>query len=484
MSGWVAFRRMADTPATAGGMRVPGRWATLLVASLAVFVVTLNLSSLIAALPEVHQAFGLSPTGLQWVVNTYSLVYGGLLLLGGRASDIWCIKRTFIYGLAIFTLATLLCGLAGSGAMLIAGRGLQGVGAALVTPASLAMVNAAYTEPRGRLRAIGTWSAALAGGGGFGLFIGGAIAEHTTWRWVFLATVPATLIVWAIARWSLAPNPVRLKWSELDLPGSFAIVVATVGLVLGVVESESSGWTAPISWVSLLVAAAAFAVFLIIEARLAPRPLVPLAIFRQRSIWVGNVVMFVLPGVMLTTWFLIALFLEQGWGYSATQAGLALVPNAAVLVLGSQVSGRIAPRVGARVLVVGGLVIYAAGALWLSTISATGSYVADILGPTILIGLGFALALPAVAAGATLGVAPSDIGLVAGLVNATRQIGTSVGFGVLFTVALAGGTMAMTGDDVAAAFAVAIHRAFIVSTVILVAAAAVGLLAPSGTGRR
>ena len=462
----------------------PGRWATLLVACLAVFIVTLNLSSLIAALPEVHVAFGLSPTGLQWVVNSYSLVYGGLLLLGGRAADIWCIKRTFLYGLMIFTGATLLCGLAGSGAMLIAGRGLQGVGAALITPASLAMLNATYAEPRERLRAIGAWSAALAGGGGFGLFLGGAVAEHSNWRWVFLATIPVTLIIWAIARWSLAPNPVRLKWSELDLPGSFAIVVAVVALVLGVVESESSGWTSPISWVSLLVAAVAFGVFLLIEQRLSPKPLVPLALFRQRSIWVGNVVMFLLPGVLLTAWFLTSLFMEQGWGYSATQAGLALVPNAVMLVVGSQISGRLTPRVGARVLIIAGVTIDAVGAFWLSTINPRGSYLADILGPTLLLGLGFALALPAVASAATLGVDPSRIGLVAGLANATRQIGTAVGFGILFTIALASGTMAMTGDDLATGLAAAIERAFIAGGVILVLALCVGMFAPSEAKRR
>lgn len=421
--------------------RAAPAWVVVLAACAGQFLVVLDVSVVNVALPSMRAGLGLSVTGLQWVVNAYSIAFAGLLLLGGRAGDLFGHKRMFLIGLGLFTLASLAGGLAQAEWQLLAGRAVQGLGAAVLAPSTLTLLLAAVPEGPARGRTIATWSAVGAGGGAAGGLVGGVLTDALSWRWVLLINVPVGVLVLTAAALCLRESGPR-DARRLDLMGAALVTGGLAVLAYGIVQTESAGWTSARTLVPLLGGLALLSVFVLVEHR-AKVPLMPLGLFRPRSVWSANTGMFVSGGAMASMWFLMTLYVQNVLGYTPLEAGIALIPSSLAVVLGSKAAPWVMRRLGLRTTVVLGLTLAAGGFLWQSTMSARGDWVHDVLGPGILMMLGAGLTTTPLATLATTGAAPGDAGLVSGLVNTSRTMGAALGLAVLSTVAAtrtAGGT--------------------------------------------
>ncbi len=421
-------------------------WLVVALACAGQFLVVLDVSVVNVALPSMRTDLGLSASGLQWVVNAYAIAFAGFMLLGGRAGDLYGRKRMFLVGLGLFTLASLGGGLAQEGWQLLLARAVQGLGAAVLAPSTLTLLTAAVPEGPARARAIATWTAVGAGGGAAGGLVGGALVDTLSWRWVLLINVPVGAVVLAGS----------LKWltesragdgRRLDLPGALLVTAGLATLAYGISQTEAEGWTAAATLVPLAAGLALVGAFLAVEARTAA-PLMPLGLFRLRSVASANTAMFLSGSAMFCMWFFMTLYAQNVLGYSPLGAGLALVPSSLAVVLGSKLAPRYLPTLGARNVAVLGALVAAAGFAWQSTMSAHGAYLTSIMVPGILMMLGAGLSATPLAALATSGATPSDAGLVSGLVNTSRTMGGSIGLAVMSTIAAA--RTARTGDGVGA----------------------------------
>ncbi|MFJ8359908.1 MFS transporter [Streptomyces sp. NPDC093984] len=411
----------------------PPTWVVVALACAGQFLVVLDVSVVNVALPSMRADLGLSAAGLQWVVNAYAIAFAGFMLLGGRAGDLYGRKRMFLIGLALFTLASLVGGLAQQDWELLVGRAVQGLGAAVLAPSTLTLLTAAVPEGAARARAIATWTAVGAGGGAAGGLVGGVLVDGLSWRWVLLINVPVGAVVLAgSARWLVESRAGDGR--RLDLPGALLVTAGLGTLAYGIVQTEAEGWTAAATLVPLAAGLALVGLFLAVEAR-AKAPLMPLKLLRVRSVSSANAAMFVSGSAMFCMWFFMTLYAQNVLGYSPLDAGLALVPSSLAVVLGSKVAPQVMRSVGARNLAVLGTLIAAAGFGWQSTMTADGSYTTAIMFPGILMMLGAGLAGTPLAALATSGAAPGDAGLVSGLVNTSRTMGGSLGLAVMSTIA-------------------------------------------------
>ncbi|WP_157472992.1 DHA2 family efflux MFS transporter permease subunit [Frankia sp. EAN1pec] len=434
--GQVAAEKTEEkTAAPAGrGRRVPA-WAVLAVCCFAQFMVVLDVSIVNVALPSMQTELGLSSSGLQWVVNSYTLAFAGLLLFGGRAADLFGRRRVFITGLTLFTAASLAGGLANDQTMLIVARAVQGLGGAVLAPATLSMLMTSFPDPRERARALGMWGATAAGGGAMGALAGGVLTEIADWRWVLFVNVPIGLVLIVGARAALIESRGQARGvRDLDIPGTVTVTAGLTALVYGIVRTESSSWGSPVTIAWLAGAVVLLAAFLIIESRTA-NPLVPLAIFRRRALRYANTIGVVMGSIMFGLFFFLTLYLQQVKGQGPLEAGLALVPMPIMIIVGSQVSSRTVGRFGPRPLIIGASVIVASSVGWLSALSAHGSYWAEVFGPLALLGFGMGINMVAVTTAATAGVPPQLAGLASGLLNTARQIGAAVGLAVLAIIA-------------------------------------------------
>lgn len=432
----------------------PPTWLVVAAACAGQFLVVLDVSVVNVALPSMRADLGLSATGLQWVVNAYSIAFAGFMLLGGRAGDLFGRKRMFLVGLGLFTLASLAGGLAQEGWQLLAARAVQGLGAAVLAPSTLTILTSAVPEGAARARAIATWTAVGAGGGAAGGLVGGVLTEGLDWRWVLLINVPLGALVFAAAaRWIQESKAGGER--RLDLPGAVLVTAGTATLAYGVVQTEAEGWGAAATLVPLGVALALIVTFLAVEAR-TRLPLMPLGLFRVRAVAAANAAMFVCGMGSFAMWFFMTLYAQNVLGYTPIEAGLALVPSSLAVVAGSKIAPRLMRRAGARAVAVSGVLVTTAGFTWQSTMSAHGGYVAGIMLPGMVMMAGAGLAMTPLASLATSGAAPGDAGLVSGLVNTSRTLGGSLGLAILSTVA-AGRSGGGTGaedltDGYAAAF--------------------------------
>ncbi|MEW2397096.1 MFS transporter [Streptomyces sp. NPDC046862] len=423
------------------GRTAPPTWLLVALACAGQFLVVLDVSVVNVALPSMRTDLELGVTGLQWVVNAYTIAFAGFMLLGGRAGDLYGRKRMFLTGLALFTLASLGGGLAQDGWHLLIARTVQGLGAAVLAPSTLTIVTSAVPEGPARARAIATWMAVGAGGGAAGGLVGGLLVNALSWRWVLLINVPVGAVVLTGAAWWLVESRAR-DGRRLDLPGAVLVTAGLATLAYGIVQTEAEGWTAAVTLVPLLAGLGLIGAFLAVEAR-TRAPLMPPKLLRLRSVASANAAMFLCGAVMFCTWYFMTLYAQTVLGYDPLAAGLALAPSSLAVVLGAQLAPRLMRVLGARHVVVLGVLVAAAGFGWQSTMTADGPYLTAIMIPGILMMAGGGLSATPLAALATSGAAPEDAGLVSGLVNTSRTMGGSLGLAAMSTVAAArtaGGT--------------------------------------------
>lgn len=408
-------------------------WLVMLLVCAGQFLVVLDVSVVNVALPAMRSGLGLSELGLQWIVNAYVITFAGFMLLGGRAADIFGRKRIFVVGLALFTVASAAGGLAQQPWQLIAARTIQGVGAAVLSPATLTILTTSFPAGPARTRAIATWTAVGAGGGAVGGLVGGVLTEYLSWRWVLLINVPVgAAVLTGSVLWLAESRQGAAR--RLDVPGAL-LVTGGLGLVAyGIVQTETHGWGSAAALLPLVAGLVVVAVFVAVEAR-TKAPLMPLGLFRLRSVSSANAAMVLSGAAMFSMWYFLSLYMQNVLSYPPLWAGLSFLPHSLCIVLGSKLAPRLMNRLGAKTLAIGGAVISLAGMVWQSTMTVDGTYLGTILGPGILMALGAGLTATPVAAIATSGADPADQGLVSGLINTSRQMGGALGLSVLSTVA-------------------------------------------------
>jgi EmrB/QacA subfamily drug resistance transporter len=416
-------------------LRAIPTWAVLAICCAAQFMVVLDVAIVNVALPQMRADLGLSVAGEQWVVNAYTLTFAGFLMLGGRAADLFGRRRIFIIGLTVFTVCSLMGGLAQSGAWLIAARAAQGIGGAILAPATLSILVTTFTDPNDRRRALGAWGATAASGAAAGVLVGGILTSLLNWRWVLFVNVPIGIVLLAGAWVALPRVEERGPRKTLDLTGAITVTGGLAVLVYGIVSTDVHAWGSIQTMVTLAVGVVLLAVFFVTETRFAKDPLIPLSIFKRRSLSVANAIAVTVGAGIFGTYFFLSLFLQNVDGYSPLRAGLAFLPVGLCTLIGALVASRIVHLFGARNQLMLGLGVAAAGLLWLSQVGAGDAFLVHVLGPEILIGIGFGLSFIPMTLSATTGVPVHDAGLASGLINTTRQIGGALGLAVMATLA-------------------------------------------------
>lgn len=412
----------------------PHRWKALMVLSLAQFLVILDTSIIGVALPTIQQHFGYSQSELQWIFGAYVIVFGALLLLGGRLSDIVGQRKIFVIGFGILTGASILAGLAPTGDILIAARALQGIGAAFIAPAAMSMVLNLFTMPDERNKAMGIWGAAAPAGGTAGVFLGGMITAYFDWSWVFLINVPIGIAVLALAR-PLLPQGLKKK-GKVDFAGATAITTALIMLVYAIVTANDNGWML-ISMIGLALGSVALlGAFVAIQKR-SKSPLIPLAIFKVHNLKSSNVVMALLGAAWIPMWFFLNLYLQQVHGYGPFESGLALLPmTAAIMILMVGASSRIISRIGVKTSMVAGLSLLAVAMILFSGMpSSGGSFVIHVLPASLIAATGMSLAFIPVLMSAVSHAKQEESGLASGIVNTSYQIGSALGLAIIVAIA-------------------------------------------------
>jgi EmrB/QacA subfamily drug resistance transporter len=410
------------------------RWLVLVLVCVAQFMVILDATIVNVALPSIERGLHFSPTGLQWVVNAYTLVFGGFLLLGGRAADLFGTQRLFIAGLLLFSAASLVNGIATSAGMLVGGRAVQGLGAALVSPAALAIITTTFADGRERTKALGVWSAIAAGGGAAGLVLGGVLTETLSWRWVFFINLPIGIAAALLSLRMISNEAAAEKPETSDVAGAVTVTTGLLVLVYGIVKASSYGWGSGRT-IGLFAAAVVLLVsFVVIELR-SRAPLIRLSIFRIRSLSVANVSMLLVGSALFSMFYFASLYVQQLLGYSPIKAGLAFLPFTVGIVIGAGAAQQLIRRIGVRATTVGGLVIATIGMLLFTRITENGTYLGQLFPAVIVTSIGLGLTFVPVTLLATTNVPAGDAGLASGLFNTSQQIGGALGLAILSTLA-------------------------------------------------
>jgi EmrB/QacA subfamily drug resistance transporter len=376
------------------------------------------------------------------VIHAYALTFGGLLLLGGKAADLFGRKRVLLFGLALFGLASLAGGFAQEAGQLIAARAVQGLGAAALAPAALSLLTSTFPSGRARVRAFGIWSATNAAGGALGVMIGGLLTQYAGWRWVMFVNVPMALVALALA-WRGIPRSLEVRpMTSRARPDVLGAVLGTAGLttlVFGVVRTETYGWASPVTLGTLAIGVALLAAFILVERDLGRRPgaepLVRLGLFGHRSVAGANAYNLLVGAALASAFYFISLYLQRVLGYGAALAGFAFLPFALGVITGSFLAVKLGYRVAPRTLMIGGGLLTGAGFAWFGLISPSGTFLADVLGPSALASVGFGLCLAPLVSTGTAGVAEHETGTASALLNSSRQLGASIGLAVLGTAA-------------------------------------------------
>lgn len=414
------------------------RWVALVLLCLGELMIVLDSTVVNVALPSIRDDLAFSETSLVWVVNAYMLTYGGFLLLGGRLGDLYGQRRMFLVGLALFTVASLACGVAGSQPVLIGARAIQGLGGAVVSAVALSLIMNLFTEDGERARAMGVYGFVCAGGGSLGVLLGGFLTHALDWHWVFLVNLPIGLAVYiACARLLPAGEPAPGAPARLDLGGAFTITTSLLIAVYAIVEGNQAGWASARTLGLLGVAAALFAAFLVIERRVAA-PLVPLGLFRLRNVATANIAGVLWAASMFAWFFISALYLQRVLKYTPLEVGLAFLPaNLIMAAFSLGLSARMVMRFGIRGPLALGLLLAAIGLALFSRAPVAGDFWVHVLPGMLLLGLGTGMALNPILLAAMSDVAPGDSGLASGVVNTAFMMGGALGLAVLASIAAA-----------------------------------------------
>jgi EmrB/QacA subfamily drug resistance transporter len=452
------------------------RWTALVVLCVGMLMIVLDATIVNVALPSIRDDLGFSQPSLAWVVNAYLITFGGLLLLAGRLGDLVGRKSVFMVGLAVFTLASLLCGVAQSQEMLVGARFLQGAGGALTSAGILGMIVTMFPEPREQLRAIGVYSFVASAGGSIGLLAGGALTQAISWHWIFFVNLPIGVATAVLAA-RLVERDRGIGFARgADVPGAVLVTGALMLAVYTIVKASDYGWG---SAHTLGFGAAALALLIGFVAReaTARNPLMPLGLLRSRNLAGANVIQALMVAGMFGMFFLGALYLQQVLGYDALEIGLAYLPLTLVIgTLSLGFSARLNTRFGARATLIPGLALVAGGLAWLAGVPVDGSYVTDILPAMVLLGTGAGLSFPSLMTLAMSGATRSDSGLASGLVNTSLQVGGALGLAVLATLSTTRtNNLLASGETTASALVSGYHLAFIVGAGLAVAAIGVAL---------
>jgi EmrB/QacA subfamily drug resistance transporter len=458
------------------------RWLALLIVCLGDLMIVLDVTIVGVALPSIREDLGFSETSLAWVVNAYLLTFGGFLLLGGRLGDLFGHRRLFIGGIALFTAASLACGLAGSQAALIGARAVQGVGGAVVSAVALSLIVTLFTEPAERAKAMGVFGFVAAGGGSIGVLLGGIITDALAWNWIFLVNVPIGIAVVAFSLMVLPGGSGVGSRVRLDVAGAVTVTASLMIAVYAIVNGNEVGWATTRTLGLLVVAGALLGLFLFVESRV-EAPLVPLRLFRLRNLAVSNVVGVLWAAAMFAWFFLSALYLQLVLGYSPLEVGLAFLPgNLIMAVFSLGLSARLVMRFGIRTPLGVGLGLAALGLLLFARAPVDGSLI-DVLPSMVLLGIGAGMAFNPLLLAAMGDVPQEEAGLASGVVNTAFMMGGALGLAVLASLA-ASRTETLTNDGSSelAALAGGYHAAFLVGAIFAASAAALGafMLRPAG----
>ncbi|HCT76199.1 MAG TPA: MFS transporter [Micromonosporaceae bacterium] len=397
------------------------------------FLMVLDAAAINVALWEIAKALNFDQSGLQWVVSSYTIVLTGFLLLGGRAADLFGRRRTFLAGIAIFTLASLIAGLAVNQLTLVIARGLVGLGAAIMVPATLTILGTTFTDPKRRAKAFGWWAAVGGGGGAVGALIGGAVTGMLGWRWVELINVPIGLFLLLIA-WRSVTEKKSEGQGKLDWAGAVSVTLGLIALVYGITQSRASGWGSAEVIAALVIGVALLAFFVLDQAKLASQPLVPLSIFRNRSVSAANGASLFASGALGSTFFFATLLMMGVLHIDPFMVGLSYLPLALSIFVASSGIAPLVPKLGPRPLLLLGLAMSAGGLAWLAQANENSTFVAHLLGPTTLLGLGEGIVIMAATYAGTAGLPWQQQGLASGLINTTRQLGVALGLAVIVAI--------------------------------------------------
>lgn len=406
----------------------------LLLLAAAQFLVVLDASITNVALPSIGEALKFTQSNLAWVVNAYVLTFGGFMLLGGRLADLIGRRKVFMSGLVIFAVASLTAGLAQTEGMLIISRAAQGLGAAILSPAALAIVTATFREGKERNTALGVWGAVAGAGGAVGVLLGGVLTEYLSWRWVFLVNVPVILAVLPMVVRVVPESRSGEGHRDFDVPGALTITAGLSLLVYALVNASDAGWGSAETLGLILGSFVLIGLFVLVETR-ARHPLVPFGIFGSRTRNGSYVVGLFLAAALLSMFFFVSLYMQQVLGWEALKAGLGYLPLSATIIFGAGVGSAVANRIGFKPVLATGMMFTAIGLIWFTQISVDGTFVSDILGPSMIAGLGLGLAFPGATVGGTSMVRDDEVGLASGLVNSAQQIGGALGLAILSSLA-------------------------------------------------
>jgi EmrB/QacA subfamily drug resistance transporter len=447
-------------------------WLALALLSAVEFMVVLDIAIVNVALPSIQVELGFSQENLQWVISAYALVFGGFLLLGGRAADLLGRRRMFIAGIVVFTIASLLAGLAWSEGSLIGARALQGLGAAVITPAALSILSTTFVEGRERNIALGVWGAVGGFGAAAGVLLGGVLTDSLGWSWIFFVNAPVGATALMIAPILLSESR-DLRAKSFDAPGAVLVTSGLSSLVYAITQAAQDGWVAGKTLGFAAASLALLVAFVAWELRHG-EPLMRFGILRTRTVGGANVTGFILNIVTLSIFLTLTLYMQQVLGYSAMKTGFAYLAIAGTAIIWSTVAAQLVTRIGVKPVLVAGMSALTAGILYLTQISVGGSYVADLLPGFLLIGLGVGFSFVPISIAALAGVEPTEAGLASGLINTSQQIGGALGIAALSTIAVSRTSHALAdGSTHAEALVSGFHAAFFAA----VAVAAIGIVA-------
>jgi EmrB/QacA subfamily drug resistance transporter len=451
------------------------RWLALIIVCLGDLMIVLDVTIVGVALPSIREDLGFSESSLAWVANAYLLTFGGFLLLAGRLGDLFGHRRLFLMGIALFTAASLFCGLSTTQGMLVGGRAVQGLGAAVVSAVALSLIVTLFTEPAERAKAMGVFGFVAAGGGTIGVLLGGILTDALSWHWIFLVNVPIGIAVFALSLVVLPRGARQSSEGRLDVVGAVTVTASLMLAVYAIVNGNEVGWTSARTLGLLAISGALLALFLTLEARVRS-PLVPLGLFRLRNIAISNVVGVLWAAAMFAWFFLSALYLQLVLGYSPLQVGLAFLPANLIMALFSLgLSARLVMRFGIRLPLGTGLTLASVGLMLFARAPVDGSFAMDVLPSMILLGIGAGMAFNPLLLAAMNDVSPNEAGLASGIVNTSFMMGGALGLAVLASLAASRtGTLLSSGESQIVALTGGYHLAFLVGAVFAFSAALLG----------